>query len=376
MKPNHQKSGFTLVEVLVAAAIIVVLMGVLLAMTDQTQRVVRSTAGKVEQFQGARVGFEAMTRRLAQATLNTYWDYDNPTQPTRYVRSAELRFRSGPMKDLTGGVGPNQNRQPGHGVFFHAPLGSVLPPTGSASDQNLNALDHLINTWGYFVEVGSDADSFPPFLQAVVTPRRRYRLMELMQPSEKLGIYTPSAQSPLSTIWFAPLVNASRPTGNVRVLADNIVALIVLPRLSVADETWWKTQKGSKTPPVLAPNYRYDSSDPSNPNKSDSLLNTINQLPPVVQVVMVAIDEPSAKRLEDQYGTSDPGALGISYSPDPKSGNNLFIDPATLDDNAASGKKGDLTLLQELLASKKASYRVFSSNVSIRGAKWSRGQIN
>jgi uncharacterized protein (TIGR02599 family) len=372
MKPHHQNPGFTLVEVLVSAGIVVVLMMVLLGMTDQTQRMVRSTSAKVEQFQEARVAFEAMTRRLAQATLNTYWDYDNPTQPTRYVRAAELRFRSGSMRDLTGGFGPNGNRQPGHGVFFQAPLGMVDP----IQSANLSTLDHLMNTWGYFVEVGSDADKFPTFLLSSVSPRRRYRLMELMQPSEKLNIYTSNAQKLFDTSWFASFVNASRTAGTVRVLADNIVALIVLPRLSVTDEEWWKTQKGSKTPPILAPSYRYDSSDSTNVNKTDPLLNTINQLPPVVQVVMVAIDEPSARRLEDLYGTSDQDYLGINYYPDPVTGLNLFTNPASLDDNASTGAKGDLTRLQDLLVSKKASYRVFSTNVSIRGAKWSRSQVN
>ncbi len=369
MKSYHQNSGFTLVEVLVSAGIIVVLMVVLLGMTDQTQRLVRSTSAKVEQFQEARVGFEAMTRRLAQATLNTYWDYDNPTKPTRYIRAAELRFRSGPMRNLTGGTGPNGNLQPGQGIFFQAPIGMVDP----IQSANLSSLDHLINTWGYFLEIGSDADKLPTFLQTAVDPRKRYRLMELMQPSEQLGIYTPSAQPPLATTWFAPFINATtdRP---VRVLAENIVALIVLPRLSVGDEELWKKQKGSSTGPILAPNYQYDSSNSANVNRADPLLNTINQLPPVVQVVMVAIDEPSARRLEDLHG-SDP-YLGINYSPDPLSGLNLFTNPASLDDNASTGAKGDLTRLQELLVSKKASYRIFSTNVSIRGAKWSRSQVN
>jgi uncharacterized protein (TIGR02599 family) len=326
----------------------------------------------VEQFQDARVAFEAMTRRLAQASLNTYWDYDNPTQPTRYVRAAELRFRSGPMKTLTGGTGLG-GPQPSHGVFFQAPLGLVDP----LKSPSLIPLDHLINTWGYFLEIGSDADKLPTFLQKHVDPRSRYRLMELMQPSEKLGIYTPAAQNPISTTWFAQFIKSTdRP---VRVLAENIVALVVLPRLSVADEALWKKQKGSKTAPILAVDYKYDSSNPANPNKADPLLNTINQLPPVVQVVMVAIDEPSARRLEDLYGSNADKFLGINYSPieaGQYQGQSLFTDPASLDDNASTGKAGDLTKIQDLLVSRKLSYRIFSTNVIIRGAKWSRSQIN
>ena len=104
MKPHRKHSGFTLVEVLVSAGIVVVLMVVLLGMTDQTQRLVRSTSAKVEQFQEARVAFEAMTRRLAQATLNTYWDYDNPTKPTKYIRSAELRAGKALLAETHGSI--------------------------------------------------------------------------------------------------------------------------------------------------------------------------------------------------------------------------------------------------------------------------------
>ena len=75
MKQPLRTAAFTLVEVIVASGIVVVIMGVLLAMTDQTQRLVKSTSSKVEQFQDARVGFEALTRRLSQATLNSFWDY-------------------------------------------------------------------------------------------------------------------------------------------------------------------------------------------------------------------------------------------------------------------------------------------------------------
>ena len=368
MRFHHKNAGFTLIEVLVSAGIVVVLMVVLLGMTDQTQRMVRSTSAKVEQFQEARVAFESMTRHLSQATLNTFWDYDNPTKPTKYIRAAELRFRSDSMKNLTGGTGPNGNPQPSHGVFFQAPLGVVDPMI----NPSLRPLDHLINTWGYFVEIGSDADKLPTFLKNTVEPRKRYRLMELMQPSEQLGIYTPSSQVPTISTWFALSVKAAtnRP---VRVLAENIVALIVLPRLSVADEELWKKLTKSKTAPILAPNYQYDSSNPANKQNSDPLLNTLNQIPPVVQVVMVAIDEPSAQRLEDRFG-SDP-YLGINYAPDQLSSSTLFADPASLDDST-SGKKGDLTKIQESLVSKKLSYRIFSTNVSIRGAKWSRSQVN
>ena len=384
MKTQHQSGAFTLVEVLVAAGIVVVIMAVLLGMTDQTQRLVRATSSKIEQFQEARVAFESMTRRLSQATLNTFWDYQYNAngQPTGYQRTAELRFRSGAMKTLNPTGGPGGNIQPGHGVFFQAPIGMVDDTT------NLGGLDHLMNTWGYFLEIGSDADKFPTFLQKVVSPRQRYRLMEYMEPSEKLSVYR-FQNDPINRNWYTQTIsNTNRP---VRVLAENIVALVIMPRLSLADERHINESKGVSSttavplPPSNTPSYSYDSmkdltTDPvwkSLTPLEQALLNPLSQLPPVVQVVMVAIDEPSARRLEDLYGPTskkpDP-YLGISTNPDPVSGKALFTDPKSLND--ANGGIGDITRLQNLLSSSskpniRASYRVFSSNVIIKGAKWS-----
>ncbi len=360
--PSQTTAGFTLVEILVTATIIIALMGILISMTDQTQRLMRSTSAKVEQFQEARVAFEAMTRRLAQATLNTYWDYlrDANDRPLSYQRSAELRFISGITKNLTGGVGANGRTRPGHAVFFHTPSGFV-------DDLNtFGSLDHLINVAGYFVEIGTDEDTLPPFLRGVIDSRKRFRLMELMQPSERLMTYkdqNPNQSSANSKDWFKSLVtDNNRP---VRVLAENVIALIILPRLSKADEQQWMKLKGKSTIPILAPKYSYDTLDATN---TDPLLNPRNQLPPVIQVAMVAIDEPSARRLEDLAGSDI--NLGVDYS-------RIFTEPSLLEDNPSTSapNDGDLSQLETLLINKKIAYRIFATNVSVRGAKWSRSQV-
>lgn len=376
MKTQYRSDGFTLVEVLVAAGIIVVIMAILLGMTDQTQRLVRATSSKVEQFQEARVAFESMTRRLSQATLNTFWDYLNDAngKPIGYERKAELRFRSGPMKTIAGG---SPTQWPGHGIFFQAPLGVVT------DNKNLGVLDHLMNSWGYFVEIGDDSKQLPSFLTSptqLVTPRKRYRLMEFMEPSESLSVY--KFQNDLTNRnWFSQSIALSKADRPVRVLAENVVALIILPRLSLADEKRISTT----TPPVLAPNFNYDSTvTPAGSSNaktlSGMLLNSYNQLPPVVQVTMVAIDEPSAKRLEDLYGT-DP-YLGIGTNPDALSKTTLFTNPSVLTEGANVPQgQADITKLTNLLSSSKpnnirASYRVFSTNVTIKGAKWSLHTAN
>jgi uncharacterized protein (TIGR02599 family) len=89
---DNDHRGFTLVELLVSTALLTGLVLILVSILDQTQKTWRFTRTKVEQFSGARAAFEAMTRRLSQATLNTYWAYDDPAKPTRYIRQSSCGF--------------------------------------------------------------------------------------------------------------------------------------------------------------------------------------------------------------------------------------------------------------------------------------------
>ncbi len=353
--------AFTLVELLLSTAIIGLLMLVLLAMTDQTSLTWRRTTAKIEQFQQARSGFESMTRKLSQATLNTYYDYFDASGnslktsvgtgfvPKTYGRQSELRFISGPMKSfaLSGNL-------PTHGVFFQAPLGFV--------DDGANAaMDNLLNTWGYFVEVGGDEGSLPTFLNGRVPARWRSRLVELMQPAERMSVYSLKGNETgaAARAWFADAFKANpRPT---RVLAENIVALVVLPRLARTEELA-RTAAGKQP---LAPQYAYDSTK----TNSDPEINPKNQLPPVVQVTMVAIDETSASQLAQRFPNSATLGLGMS---------SLFLSSAKLEDDAgtAAPGDGDLAELEKQLVGLRAAYRVFTTNVTIRGAKWSKSQKN
>jgi uncharacterized protein (TIGR02599 family) len=69
--PHRSAAGVTLVELAVSTAVLALLLLLLLSMVNQTDSVWRQTRGKIEQFREAREGFESMTRRLGQATLNT-----------------------------------------------------------------------------------------------------------------------------------------------------------------------------------------------------------------------------------------------------------------------------------------------------------------
>ncbi|MCE9612461.1 MAG: Verru_Chthon cassette protein C [Chthoniobacter sp.] len=320
----------------------------LVSMTNATSATWRQTTGRVEQFRSANNGYEAITRRLSQATLNTYWDYDNPTSPKKYFRQSDLRFLSGNMtagtKKLLTTVKP---RRPTHGIFFQAPLGFVDDAT------NFSGLDNLINTWGYYVEFNYDArPAFIESLSAASKPanRWRYRMMELMQPSNALSIFSFTSGNPayVGKEWFstklpaATLPPAALPVTPTHVLAENIVALVVHPRLTKKEE--------ELTGKTLSKDYFYDSTV----TNTDPDINPKSQLPPIVQVTMVAIDEQSAARTAN--GDKVP-AFDVLLD-------TLFQDTTKFD--------ADLTSLQTALAAQRLNFRVFTSSVSIRGAKWSR----
>jgi uncharacterized protein (TIGR02599 family) len=105
---NRRRSvlrGFTLVELIVAVGLLAIVLLLLASMTNSTASIWKLTSGKIEEFRSASNAFDSMTRRLSQATLNTYWDYDSPTAPTKYFRHSELRFISGPALANSSGAG-------------------------------------------------------------------------------------------------------------------------------------------------------------------------------------------------------------------------------------------------------------------------------
>ena len=326
--PALRRSGFTLIEVLVSMAILSLMLIVLVNITDQVQRTYRATQGKTEQFRESRIAFESLTRRLSQATLNTYWDYDNPSTPTRYQRQSELRFRSGIASDLL----PSNMKTTTHAVFFQAPSGYV---SNSAS---YGGLENLLNTMGYYIEFGDDSVIRPGILPANIPVKSRFRLYELAEPSETLSIYTYTSGNPLfkGMDWFrVPLAAMPRPS---RVLATNIVALIIWPK---------DPQNIS-----LTTDYNYDTS----PTGSSPQPNSEHQLPPILQVTMVAIDDASAVRLAEANATAMPA----------------FIETQWFTQSNQARFDEDMTALKAKLSAEKLNYRIFTSNISISGAKWSR----
>ena len=476
-------AGFTLVELLVSTAIIALIMLLLVQVTNNISAAWRTTADKVEKFQEARDGFEAMTRRISQATLNTYWDYYNVAGvprnqsaspgsflPFSYGRQSDLRFICGPMSngalcsmngvnsvhaDLTYQSTLNGSIMlpywPTHGIFFQAPIGNIA----YADQYYYSAMDNLLNTWGFFIEVNCDADPrlnmVPPFLSNTTSPppyRWRPRLMELQVPTEYMNVYDLASTSvfPSGTNffnrrdWYAnfltmPLPSAGSlptlpsPTGTMTIpytpgnsvrpahaIAENVLALIFLPKLSAVDETNRKANGWS----LLSPDYFFDSTiEPSNANPSSGAsnqpptltsaplnpgawlsasptslevggINPRNQLPPEIQVIMIAIDERSAQRLlalsNPNSGQAGPSAPASGFDPTfgsiyANGGGVPYFTTAVSGAASYTNQLGDAetagtdlyTFTQQLVA-QKLTYRIFSTNVTIRGAKWSRAQ--
>jgi uncharacterized protein (TIGR02599 family) len=351
---------------MVSMAILSLLILVLMTMVNQTSSMWRYTNSKIDQFRAAREGFEAMTRRLSQATLNTYWDYDNPNAPTKYIRQSELRFITGPVSALNMDLVPDTTdeadaRRLGHAAFFYAPLGFVVPTDSTDTTYaNYSGLDNLLNLWGYYLEYNGDRAVTPEFLVGR-PPRKRFRLMELMQSSQSLQLYKLEAGSLTynSRAWFQNPLKAIVAQRPVHILAENIVSLVILPKLAPQAQ---KTSGFSDA--SLAPKYLYDSTGTGMTTLSNPLLDPKNQLPPVVQVTMVAIDEASVSRLTDADNK------GLADTVD-----NLFADATKLNQDLKSNStKGSDQSLESYLRNKRIGYRIFSNNVSIRGAKWSTNQ--
>lgn len=369
--PDHRRlspiRAFTLIELLVSMLIVTVIAMLLMMMTDSTLKILKRTTTRTVQFQSARSAFEAMTRRISQATLNTYLDYDDATAPKLYLRQSELRFIAGKTGDLLND--PNAAKWPGHGVFFQAPLGHV-------NDSVNERLNNLLNTWGYFVEFGDDRPSRPPFFDTISnapSPAYRYRLMELMEPTESMGIYfytsglvkvgnsmKPKNLSYMGREWFSTAVMmapSTQPQRPVRVIAENILALVILPKLTTGEDP-----TGAK----LSPKYEFDSSktDIQNSPTVDPRYNWKHQLPPVVQVTMIAADEVSYDRF--QTGSDPVDLLG-----------SRFATVGNLAAPATNNYSKDIESLETELRDKyRLNVRVFSTDVAIRAAKWSRDQAN
>lgn len=345
MKNRSSRSvGFTLLEMLVAMSVLSVLMLIIFNVISLTAKAWKKSSDHIEAFQGARSGFELMTRTIEQATLNPYLDYyDNAGKrrtastagnftPAGYGRASELEFTCG--KNILKAPAPKQTT---HAIFFQAPLGS-----GQA-----NGLDQVLNDCGYFITYGDDSAERPDFITNSVAPVHfRYRLMQWLQPAPVQNIYKKGQGTP----WLSSIANTA---AEIRPIVQNVVALVIRPRQSSVVE--------AILPPAerFSVSYDYDSFSSSYANWDGVQPQPagMHQLPPMIEVTMVIVDETSAIRLFQSATTDDDAAaaLGLDYS-------KLFQDPASYD--------ADLQQVESTLSDRRILFRVFRSTILLRKAQW------
>jgi uncharacterized protein (TIGR02599 family) len=326
-------AAFSLVELMVACAVLALILSLISMAIRQMAIGIKASSAKVDAFQSARTGFEAVNRTLGIATLNTYWDYFDSNRrprgtnanftPALYGRQSDLHFLI-----TNSSFTPSSGLEPvGHAMFFQAPLGyftnaSTANPPGS------------LNPCGFFVAYGNDPTK--PNIQELLN-RPRFRLYQWLPSSESLSV-DPKLGRITTAAWITP-TNALQP------LAENIIAFVV--RVPSPESVGFSTS---------ATNYFWDSLTTWSTGTQPAQM---HQLPPLVNVTMVAIEEGAANRLAGTASTAASAAslLGLTNL------EGLFATPASYDN--------DLAALERGLFSKGIPYRVFTATVPLRGSRWS-----
>ena len=297
--------AFTLVEMMVSMAVLALMLAIVASITGQATKTVSRGSAQIDSFQAGRGGFDIITQTLAQATLNTYWDYDNANTPTRYTRMSDLHF-------LINAPGGSQ------AIYFQA-------PEACSSTTAYQQTRGLLNACGYYVKFDNDKDYRPAH---ITQDRWRYRLMQALQPTEDLTVFKNN-----SATWTTSLDSLAWP------IAENVIALIAWPRTFYQDDP---SGLGNQ----LTSNYRYDSRTGGGIQYA--------QLPPMVQITLIVIDESSAIRLAN--GSQPPSVIENALA-------GKFID--------VSKFQSDLTALQNTLTAAKITCRTMTCPVTLRESKWS-----
>ena len=332
-RARRRLAGFSLVELMVSCAILAVMMGLISLAIRQMAGGIKTSTAKVDAFQSARTGFEAVSRTLGVATLNTYWDYflltngsyqsrgSSTNPPQFYGRQSDLHFL------ITNNFFTTTNTLTpvGHSVFFQAPLGyntSSTNPPGS------------LNPCGFFVAYGNDPTK--PTL-AGINDRPRFRLYQWLPSSESLTVASSSGRI-TNSAWVTPI-------DGVRPLAENIIAFVI--RVPATNSTGYSTN---------ATNYGWDSLTAWTTGNQPAQM---HQLPPLVNVTMVAVKEAAVNRLAGTINNASDAssAMGITNF------STLFTDEAQYD--------ADLLRLESALSGKNIPYRTFTTTVPLRGSRWS-----
>lgn len=381
--------AFSLIELMVSVTVLSMLLVIIFQMLEQMQRTWKKTRQSVTEFKEARSAFDELSRRLGQATLNSYYGYrwqqariPSSNSVVYYGRQitpqSELEFVSGPTSVLfSGGEVKGVGSRPGHAVFFQGPFGFCV----QRSKENRNRLQYehlntLLNAWGYFVEFNSDELGRPRFLNNIKNapaPRLRYRLMEFRQPTEYLQIYKLALRESTSKNqkdyyqWFTSGLFGVNSTWNTtaeapstdtffrttRPMAENIIGMFILPRAATVTTNSGTT---SGNPEDLAPEYLYDSRRFQWAGTSTLATRSQHQLPPIMDITFVAVDETSFSNYMLRAGIE-------KVEDDPE------LVPKESFGKASQFDK-DMEDLEKKLVELKLDYRIFSTSIRLRESKW------
>lgn len=348
--------GFTLIELLVAMAVVALIVVLLGQAITSSASLWTRTRDRANTFQEAREGFSRMRETLGGAVSDARLEFvdasgrprdvnDRNFLPTGVARNSALHFVSGPASEIV--PGGTAERTPGQAVFLQAALGLTSGNYGVS-------LEGALNATGFWVEYSDLSASLPPFLRSSAAAGPRFRLMQWIQPSEELAVYSSTGGD---WDWFQSALPSSPGSApGPRVLAEDIFALIVLPKVSQEDE--------AVLGGAISPDFRYDSRawEQSGPYVGGSLGGTSraavqrNQLPPLIEIVAFGIERTEADRLYAAAGDTPPADLAIPSG--------LFTDASRLDADIA-------TFEQALLAkTPPVRPRIFRATIPINSAIW------
>ena len=308
--------GFTLLEMLLAMAILGAVFLVIASAISMMQNTWTKVRGKADGLRNTRMALDVVAGRLAQATLATRWATETAEDGKLvYKTASDLHFVSGPVNELL----PQLTNAVGHAVFFQGPFGKDQQSKGSGAvtDKNLEDIAKLngtLNAWGYFVEYGPDEHERPPFMNTPPDPerfpaRKRFRLLEFRQPAQELSLFEMTSDQPRTLKinnakspdelfgWFR---QALRPgltyeERHVTVVAENVVAFIITP----LDPKKRQANSDLSTPAPFA-----DAPDSSWNSRGYALNSSTpeaqrHSLPPALQLTAIAISEDTWMRFSE-----------------------------------------------------------------------------
>lgn len=341
------KQAFTLVELLLSIALLLLIVTLLGEIITRTQNTVSRSISRMDEFEQARAALDTMSHALSQALMDASLNYDSMGNPTAFVRASDHHFILGPASDLVPAALTPEN---GQAVFFQSPLGH----TGDNSNDALRSLHHLVNCWGFYLQHGSDLNERPGFLQsgqplAANPERHRFRLMQYAQPAQDSQLYrfdfrlNQITNKAAALRWFQQDLAA-----NSKPIATNVLALILVP-YAIAS---------TSATPVPDTHLAYDSREAQYGQQNAGTQNRLHQLPPKIQILLIVTNEKSYAAFEQAQGSPQSAALTLR--------NSVFKDRFT----RYADLETDLAEVTAGLSGLDLHHQILTTTIALRGSKW------